>query len=83
MINMIKLEFVPYAIEWIHSSGDPVQSLAVSDKDSPKIYIYDGQAEGKPLKILEKFHMSPVHLIKYNAKFEIALSMDKKGMLGK
>lgn len=82
MINMMKLDFVPCATEWIHSSGDPIQTLAISDKDSPKIYIYDGRDDGKPLHILEKIHMHPVHLIKFNPKYDITVSVDKKGMLG-
>lgn len=79
---MIKLEYQPGITEWIHSSGDPIQALAVSDKESPKIYIYDGRADDKPLHVLEKLHMNPVNLIKYNPKFEIIISGDKKGMLG-
>lgn len=69
-------------MEWIHSSGEPIHTLAVSDKDSSKIYVYDGREDGKPIKIIEKIHMNPVTLIRYNHKFEIAVSVDKKGMLG-
>lgn len=83
MINMIKLSYVPCVIEWIHSSGDPIHTLAISDKESPKIYIYDGRADGTPLRVLEKVHMNPVHIIKYNSKYDVAVSVDKKGMLGK
>lgn len=79
---MMKLEYIPGVTEWIHSSGDPIQTLAVSDKESPKIYIYDGRGDNKPLHILEKIHMNPVRLIKYNTKFDIVISVDKKGMLG-
>lgn len=79
---MMKLEYVPGTIEWIHSSGDPIQTLAVSDKESSKIYIYDGRGDCIPLQILEKIHMSPVHLMKFNSKYDIAVSVDKKGMLG-
>lgn len=80
---MMKLDYVPGASEWIHSSGDPIQTLAVTDRESPKIYIYDGRADGKPLQILGKIHMNPVHLIKFNPKYDIVISVDKKGMLGK
>lgn len=79
---MMKLDYVPGVSEWIHSSGDPIQTLAVSDKESCKIYVYDGRGDGKPLQTLEKIHKNPVHLIKYNVKYEVALSADKQGMLG-
>lgn len=29
MINMIKLDYIPQCVCWIHSSGDPVSALAV------------------------------------------------------
>ena len=29
MINMIKLDFVPSYAEWIHSSGDPISTIAM------------------------------------------------------
>ncbi|KAG5878478.1 hypothetical protein JTB14_003165 [Gonioctena quinquepunctata] len=81
MINMLKLDYIPGTVEWIHSSGDPIHTLAVSDKDSPKIYVYDGRADGEHLKVLEKIHMNPVCLMRYNSKFDVAISVDKKGML--
>lgn len=81
MINMMKLDYTPATIEWIHSSGDAMQVLAISDRDSTKIYIYDGRTGGTPLQILEKIHLNPVTLIKYNPKYDIAVSADKKGML--
>ncbi|KAJ8972097.1 hypothetical protein NQ314_000323 [Rhamnusium bicolor] len=81
MINMIRLEYTPGTVEWVHGSGDPIHSLAVSNKESNKIYIYDGRATGTPLKVLEKIHMNPVCLIRYNPKYDVAISIDKKGML--
>ncbi|KAL3272238.1 hypothetical protein HHI36_022721 [Cryptolaemus montrouzieri] len=39
MINMMRLEYVPSVIEWIHAPGDAVHTLAVCDNDSPK-YIF-------------------------------------------
>ncbi|CAH1118491.1 unnamed protein product [Phaedon cochleariae] len=81
MINMLKLEYVPGTVEWIHGSGDPIHSLAVSDKESPNIYIYDGRSDGTHLEVLGKIHMNPVSLIKYNPKYDVAISADKKGML--
>lgn len=81
MINMMRFDYVPYTVEWIHNSGDPIHTLAVSDVDSSKIYIYDGRGTNTPLKVLEKIHMKPVSIIKYNPKFDVVISVDKSGML--
>lgn len=64
MINMIKLSFVPNTCEWIHPSSDPLHTLAVSDSESPKIYIFDGHGDSEPLHILESIHTKPVTLMK-------------------
>ncbi|XP_018803983.1 PREDICTED: peptidylprolyl isomerase domain and WD repeat-containing protein 1 [Bactrocera latifrons] len=81
MINIIKLDFTPLCTEWIHSSGDAVHTLAVSDKDSNNIVIYDGQGNGDVLKILEKLHSAPVVAMCYNLPFETVISVDKNGIL--
>ncbi|KAJ6632608.1 Peptidylprolyl isomerase domain and WD repeat-containing protein 1 [Pseudolycoriella hygida] len=81
MINMIKLDYVPMCAEWIHSAGDAIASIAVSDQHSPKIYIYDGQGTNTPLHVLEKLHTKPVCIIKYNVTFDVVVSVDQAGIL--
>ncbi|RZC32250.1 peptidylprolyl isomerase domain and WD repeat-containing protein 1, partial [Asbolus verrucosus] len=81
MINMMKFDYTPNQVEWVHGPGDPVHALAVTDAESSKIYIYDGRSDNKPLKILEKIHSRPVILIKYNHKYDVAVSVDKTGIL--
>ncbi|XP_004537520.1 peptidylprolyl isomerase domain and WD repeat-containing protein 1 [Ceratitis capitata] len=81
MINIIKLGFTPLCSEWIHSSGDAVHSLAISDKDSNKIFIYDGQGNGDVLQVLDKLHSAPVVAMCYNLAFETVISVDKNGIL--
>lgn len=81
MINMMRVDYVPYQVEWIHGPGDPVKCLAVSDVDTQNIYIYDGQSTSEPLKILEKMHTKPVILIRYNPKYDVTISVDKTGIL--
>ncbi|XP_041985082.1 peptidylprolyl isomerase domain and WD repeat-containing protein 1 [Aricia agestis] len=81
MINMISIEFEPYCTEWVHSAGDPISALAVSEKGSNKIHIFDGtQASGTPLHTLELHHKEVV-TIKYNPVFEAAVSVDKAGIV--
>lgn len=81
MINMLKLDYTPYRAEWIHSPNEPIFTLAISDADSPKIYIYDGKGTNTPLHTIEKLHMKPAVVMKYNVKFETVVSVDKTGIL--
>jgi peptidylprolyl isomerase domain and WD repeat-containing protein 1 len=81
MINMLKLDYPPNCAVWINSADDAIAALAVSDKDSNKIYIYDGQGTNTPLHVLDKLHSQPVVLIKFNPAFETVISIDKIGMV--
>ncbi|XP_054764435.1 peptidylprolyl isomerase domain and WD repeat-containing protein 1-like isoform X1 [Lytechinus pictus] len=81
MINMMKLTFVPGRCQWIYRAGDAIPALAISDRESGKIYVYDGKGTSEPLHTLDNKHSAPVILIKYNPVFEVALSVDKQGIL--
>ncbi|CAG9770960.1 unnamed protein product [Ceutorhynchus assimilis] len=81
MINMMKLDYTPNSVEWIHGSGDAIHTLAVTDQDSNKIYVYDGRGTSAPLNVLEKIHFKPVTLISYNPKYDVSVSVDKSGIL--
>ncbi|CAH2268308.1 peptidylprolyl isomerase domain and WD repeat-containing protein 1 [Pararge aegeria] len=81
MINMISIEFEPYCTEWVHSAGDPISAIAVSEKGTNKIHIFDGtQISGTPLHTFE-LHQNEVVTIKYNPVFEAAVSVDKAGIV--
>lgn len=41
MIVMFMLPFVPGCAEWIYKRGDAKLKLAISDLNSPKMYVYD------------------------------------------
>ncbi|XP_058820144.1 peptidylprolyl isomerase domain and WD repeat-containing protein 1 [Topomyia yanbarensis] len=81
MINMLKLDYVPYRAEWIHNTGDAIAYLAVADQDSNLIYVYDGKGTNTPLHVLEKLHSKPVVLMKYNPAYELTISIDRAGIL--
>ncbi|KAH1002583.1 peptidylprolyl isomerase domain and WD repeat-containing protein 1 [Dendroctonus ponderosae] len=81
MINMMKLDYTPGTVEWIHGSGDAIHTVAVTDQDSSKIFVYDGRGGSAPLNVLETIHLKPVTLISYNPQFDVAVSVDKSGML--
>lgn len=81
MINMIKLKFTPHRAEWIHSPREPIFTIAISDKDSNQIHIFDSKSTDAPLHVLERIHMKPVIVMKYNYIYETVLSADKSGIL--
>ncbi len=63
MINILKFDYMPKALCWVHEPSAAQSLLAVSDMDSPKIRIYDGRGDGQPLFTLEKIHRAPVHVM--------------------
>ncbi|ORX46991.1 peptidyl-prolyl cis-trans isomerase cyp15 [Hesseltinella vesiculosa] len=81
MINMIKLNFKPKSACWIHQKGQAQALVAVSEVDSPNIHIYDGRSNDQPLHTLTKMHASPVHIMKYNSRFNCVISVDALGMI--
>uniref|UniRef100_T1J225 peptidylprolyl isomerase n=1 Tax=Strigamia maritima TaxID=126957 RepID=T1J225_STRMM len=81
MINMMRLDYVPGCCEWVYCSGDAISALAVSDSESSKIFVYDGNGTNKPLKLLETLHRQKVVIIKYNSVYEVVVSVDQSGML--
>lgn len=82
MINMMKdLDYIPGCCEWIHSPGDPISVLAVSNSENGSIYLYDGNGTKKPIHTIDKMHSKAVTLIKYNPVYEAVISIDKQGIL--
>lgn len=50
MMVMIQTSFVPGAIEWVYKQGDVKARLAISDRNSSSVHIFDARAgENKPL----------------------------------
>ncbi|CAH1760740.1 5030_t:CDS:10 [Entrophospora sp. SA101] len=81
MINMIKLNYVPNSVCWIHRSGQAQPLVACSDHDSGNIYIYDGRGDGQPLHRILTMHSSPVHVMAYNELYHCVVSVDTSGMM--
>ncbi|XP_033120837.1 peptidylprolyl isomerase domain and WD repeat-containing protein 1-like [Anneissia japonica] len=81
MINMIRLPYIPSCCEWVFKSGDAIGALAISEKDNGVINVYDGRGDNKPLHTLDSLHSAPILFIKYNPIYEVAVSVDKQGMV--
>lgn len=81
MINMLKLDYVPGCCGWIYNSGDAIPALAISEKETARVHIYDGRGSNIQLHTLDKLHYKPVTIIKYNPVCDMVLSCDQEGML--
>jgi peptidylprolyl isomerase domain and WD repeat-containing protein 1 len=44
MMVMIRLPYIPGAIEWVYNQGDVKASLAISDRNSSFVHIYDARS---------------------------------------
>ncbi|CAG8579835.1 474_t:CDS:10 [Paraglomus brasilianum] len=81
MINMMKLDYIPKCVCWIHKRGQAQALVACTDQESSKIYIYDGRGDGKPLHVLSTMHSHPVQVLQYNDRFHCVVSADSSGMM--
>ncbi|KAF9134592.1 Peptidyl-prolyl cis-trans isomerase cyp15 [Mortierella sp. 14UC] len=81
MINMIKLEFVPSTVCWIHKRGEAQAKVAVSDADSSAIHIFDGRGDGNPMFSITKLHNGPVTTMAFNDRYNCVISADSTGAL--
>ena len=44
MMHMMRLAYVPGAVEWVYKQDDVKAKLAISDRNSSFVYIYDAHA---------------------------------------
>lgn len=44
MMAMIRLPFIPGAVEWVYKQGDVKAKVAISDRNSSFVHIYDARA---------------------------------------
>ncbi|GBG87427.1 hypothetical protein CBR_g45485 [Chara braunii] len=81
MMAMIRLQFIPGAVEWIFRQGEALAKLAVSDKESAQIHIYDARSgSNQPLRTVA-IHRGPLLLMRYNPINDVVISVDGKGTL--
>ena len=81
MCNMINLDFRPNLCQWIFKSGDAINAIAVTEKDTNQIFIFDGKGTKDPLKVLDSIHRKPVSALTYNVAYETVISADISGMV--
>ncbi|KAG2670808.1 hypothetical protein I3760_14G104600 [Carya illinoinensis] len=81
MMVMIRLPFVPGAVEWVYRQGDVKARLAVSDQNSRFVHIFDARAGSNDPIISKEIHMVPVKEMKYNHVVDAVISADVKGII--
>ncbi|KAJ1926475.1 Peptidyl-prolyl cis-trans isomerase cyp15, partial [Linderina macrospora] len=81
MIGIIAVDCLPLALCWIKDPLDQSTCIAVSDSDSPSVYIYDPYAGPEPKRIVKDVHRKPVSLMAYNPVAECVVSVDTGGMI--
>ncbi|XVF19749.1 hypothetical protein REPUB_Repub11eG0137600 [Reevesia pubescens] len=81
MMVMIRLPYVPGAIEWVYKQGDVKAKVAISDRNSSFVHIYDARAGSNEPIISGKIHLGPVKVMRYNSVFDSVISADEKGII--
>ncbi|KAL9416439.1 hypothetical protein AB3S75_039602 [Citrus x aurantiifolia] len=81
MMLMIRLPFIPGTVEWVYKQGDVKAGLAISDRNSSFVHIYDARADSNEPLISKKVHMGPVKVMRYNPFFDTVISADDKGII--
>ncbi|MCL7050495.1 hypothetical protein MKW94_027772 [Papaver nudicaule] len=82
MMVMVRLPFVPGAVEWVYKQGDVKAKLAISDRNSSYVHIYDARSgTSEPIISREMHTAGPVKVMKYNHTFHTLISADQKGII--
>ncbi|XP_051202469.1 peptidyl-prolyl cis-trans isomerase CYP71 [Lolium perenne] len=81
MMFMMRLPFIPGAIEWVYGQGDVKPKLAVSDRSTSFVHIYDTHSGSTDPIISKEIHAGPVKVMKYNHVQDVVVSADAKGLL--
>lgn len=63
MINMIRLGYCPFTCAWIHNPADAISAVAVTEKSTNRIHVYDARETGVPIKTIDSLHAKPVLLL--------------------
>ena len=80
MINIIKTTFVPSCAEFLKPRDKAAPSVAVGDRESGVIRIFDSLGAGDVLREVA-IHKTPVRSLRFSAKYAAVISTDTAGML--
>jgi peptidylprolyl isomerase domain and WD repeat-containing protein 1 len=80
MISLFKLNYEPYSVCWIYQKGQSQALLAVSEKETKNIHLYDGRGGPSVIKTITP-HPVPVHIMRFNPIANTVVSIDEGGMV--
>ncbi|CAH2065469.1 unnamed protein product, partial [Thlaspi arvense] len=81
MMAMIRLPYIPGAVEWVYKQGDVKAKLAVSEKNSSFVHIYDPRSGSNEPIASKEIHSGPIKVMKYNPVSDTMISGDTKGII--
>ncbi|RYR79156.1 hypothetical protein Ahy_A01g004005 [Arachis hypogaea] len=81
MMVMIRLPYIPGAVEWVYKQGDVKARLAISDRNSSFVHIYDARSGSNDPIISKEIHMAPIKVMRYNPVYDSVISADTKGII--
>uniref|UniRef100_A0A1J3HHU1 peptidylprolyl isomerase n=1 Tax=Noccaea caerulescens TaxID=107243 RepID=A0A1J3HHU1_NOCCA len=81
MMAMIRLPYIPGAVEWVYKQGDVKAKLAVSDRNSSFVHIYDPRSGSNEPIASKEIHSCPIKVMKYNPVSDSMISGDTKGII--
>lgn len=84
MIAMLRLSFVPNAVEWCFARGAAAASvakLAIADSSSPVVHIFDARSGSNDCIGQVKVHTAPVICMRFNEPADAVISSDEKGFI--
>nr|XP_027083935.1 peptidyl-prolyl cis-trans isomerase CYP71-like [Coffea arabica] len=81
MMAMVRLPFIPGCAEWVYKQGDVKAKLAISDRNSSFVHIYDARAGTNEPIISREINLGPIKVMKFNQVFDAVISADDKGII--
>ena len=62
-------------------AGDSKSRLAIADRDSPDVYVYDARSgSNDPLETFRVGHAAPIAAMRFNGAHDAVISVDSKGV---
>ncbi|KAG0497286.1 hypothetical protein HPP92_001759 [Vanilla planifolia] len=81
MMVMMRLHFVPGAVEWVYRQGDVKVKLAISDRNSRFVHVYDAHGGTNEPIISREIHLTTLKVMRYNHIYDTVISADANGVL--
>ncbi|CAI7799569.1 unnamed protein product [Closterium sp. NIES-53] len=81
MISMLKLPFEPSAVCFLFKPDNAIAKLAIADKNSPEIHVFDARGGTNEAVGRVKVHGAPVVAMQFNVAANVVVSTDSSGMI--